>query len=222
MNIDDIILKAKEIMKDEGEHKPLVVSTINNKLALFPLTFEDDDEKEEMRVALREFIREHKLKKYWTIMEGWYSSNIHVSSPKRDVNRKEALIIGEFSEDNPKGVSVMIPFTKKEGKIIFGKEERTNDFTSKWNFFMEEIPKDELDYIHEKKRREDIVKRIEKANITKEYEKIITKFKKDHPEEKTPTYEEFKKVLITMAEKGIIGFNNGRIPDVFKSKEDDE
>lgn len=230
MNINKVENQAKKVMEESKEHVPLALLVKPTKpkpsVIMSPLIFRDDEEKKVLLKRIRDFVQKEKITKYWVIMETWVSSNIHVSRPSRDINREEALIISEFSKENPNGKVVVNLFERKNGKIIWTDRKsmdssKSSELMSRWNFFLEYKTTEEWNEIQEKQRIKDIIRRIKEHGISDEqFEKVKTAWEKDHGEIGI-TKEQAIKILIKIAKEGKIGFKNGIIPDDMKGENDD-
>jgi len=165
------------------------------------LNFSTDEEKEMQLNIMRKKINEENIIKYWAIMEGWVGSNPFIL-PSRDFERKEAIIILEFDKKTMMTKLVMIPFEKKDNKIIWKErsyeddmEDNTCHFSSMWNFYKEDVSEEML----KKLKTESIYKKID--NISKDQmDKIVRQARKKLNDD-TITEEKIKKELKSQAKK---------------------
>ena len=227
-NLDFVEKQAKMVMEREGKHYPLAILSSEKEIFIFPMTFSGDREKQLTQEMLRKFVQVKKIERYWTIMESWVSCNPHIESASRDINRKEALVISEFSiSENINGKMLTIIF-EKDGKKIIWKERvllegnsKKGGFQSTWNFFKEDIGK-ELDDKREKARIADIVKRVEQADMSEEIKLLREMWKEENGKDMELTDDEIKKQFINAIKEGHMGFKNGVIPDKFKLDTDSD
>ena len=97
MDIETIEKKAKENLERDGHCMPVVILYKHNKnkkndMYFCPLTFKNGEEKEAMRKATRKLVEKWDIDKYWTVMESWISSNVHIDMPRFDYKRKSCSI----------------------------------------------------------------------------------------------------------------------------------
>jgi len=232
-NLEFVEKQAKILLERDKHHNPLAIMLRKgikgkkNDIFFAPMTFNNDKEKREFQIALRDVVTKEKITKYWLIMESWVSSNVHVEKPSRDINRKEALVITEFSKENPQGRMVFNAFSRKDDNIVWGKRDvldsskEKQGLQSSWNFFLEDISDEEWIELKEKTRRKDMLHRLERSDITEEYEQLKEEWKKDVGTEFPIPKEQVKKVMLKLAKEGKIGFRNGIIPENLKEAKDE-
>lgn len=178
MNIEILEKQVKSIMEKDGRHVPMIIlQHRNGDCAICPIFFDTYEEKKLILKKIREIVQENKVPKYWVIMEAWFSDNVHIL-PSKDVNKKEAICISEYSSDM-KRKTIFIPFTRNNGNIIWEKKQEITkgnegEYYSTWDFYKEDV----MDEIIEKHRREDLLKQIDESDITE----ILEDFKKDYKE----------------------------------------
>lgn len=226
--------RAKFLLERDKHHNPLAILLRKNKkgkddIIFTPLTFDDDDGKREVQLVLREVVQTENIDKYWLIMESWISSNIHVNRPSEDKDRGEALVITEFSRDNPQGRTVFNTFSRKDKKIIWKTRDvldsRNSDdggLKSSWNFYVEDISNKEWQEQREKARIQDLVNRLKKSDFKREHEELKKHWKKDFGTEFPLSREEVKEIMLKMAKEGKIGFKDGIVPECMKTKKEKE
>jgi len=235
MNFNYVVQIAKINLEKDGHCLPIAIlykkkQKGKDDVFFCPLIFDGYKEKEKMRKAVRKIVIEKDIDKYWLVMESWVSKNVHVSLPSRDSGRTEALVISEYSKENPNGSMIVLNFSRKGKKIIWGDKQTTNnkeDSINLWNFYHEEISDDELQTVHKKDRIKDIVERIKEADFEDDYKKYLEAMMDTIPELKKEivggldiSYDSFKQFLILLAEKGIYSFPNGNIPDFLKREDE--
>ena len=170
------------------------------------LHFSTDDEKEMQLNMMRKKINDENIIKYWTIMEGWIGSDPFIR-PSRDFERKEALIILEFDKKTMMTKFVMIPFEKKDNKIIWKKrlyeeniEDHTYHFSSMWNFYKEDVSEEMLKKI----KIESIYKKID--DISKDQMDEMVKKSRKELNDDTITEEKIKKEMKKQAKKMVFDY----------------
>lgn len=180
--IKDVIGMAKEVLRTTGSHNLQFLGVDkDNKVIMAMLLFRTDREKEMAVEMVRKLVKAHSIKKYWIIMEAW-KSEIRKGEKlyrraKRDINRIECLIVSEFNSDL--GVAcVCIPFNRVDDKIVFEKEQITQESHSIWNVYLEKKGIDE--------RFDKDIKELNDAFIKKLAHNVSEKYKKEFFEAKTP------------------------------------
>lgn len=205
----EIVEKAKKIIKETKEHRPLALMFNEKEQYVVPCLFDDQKSKERCQKALRTLVEEKNITHYYVIMEGWMSEQTMeepVIPPSRNINRKEVLFIAGFSKDNPKGENVTIQFTRENGEIVFGEERTAESIETPWNFYLE----DTSDQRIEEDRRKRIVHHIENTDFTPTYETMKKTWEKEKGTPFPLSKEQTKKMVIKLTKEGY--YKKGIIP----------
>jgi hypothetical protein len=139
---------AKNVIVASGSHQPQIMFDIKDKIVATVLMFQDDKQKLVFQKAFRTFITDAKIPKYWVIMEGWLGNKAKVR-PRDDSEKKEALIIQEFSSDL-KSKTIINVFHKKDGQVIFDERKEFDEKceqASTWNFYLEDCMAEKMDQL---------------------------------------------------------------------------
>lgn len=177
MNLSDVENTAKDVMEKNGQHHPMIITVNPNKeIEMGILCFNNDKEKKAQLDFLRKKIIKDKIIKYWIIMEGWINNNIFIR-PKYDENKKEAIIIIEFTKDMTMKMINLI-FEKQENKIIWKDRiviENDENFVSTWNFYKEDVTDEIFEQLKNKKSLEEVEKIDNKVikEITEKAKKLF-------------------------------------------------
>lgn len=225
-DLDFIEKQAKTIMEREGEHRPLAILSSESDIFFIPMIFSRPSEKQLSQKMLRKFIQAKKIERYWIIIEAWVSCNPHIYSASRDIDRKEALNISEFSIGENISGKMVTNFFERDGKKIIWKERvvlegngKKEGFYSAWNFYKEDICED-IDDLREKSRIADVVRRVKQTDMSDEIKLLREIWKKDKGKDIELTDEEIKEQFIKAIKKGGVGFKNGVIPKKYRMDTD--
>jgi hypothetical protein len=139
--IRDMVEAAKDILKLNGRHAPQFIGIDkDDNLVMAMLLFGDDSEKGLAINFIRNLVKARSIRKYWIITEAWTAEvkdgEKLFRCARRDINRKEALIINGFSADMT-GSSVSVPFRREGQEIIFEEEKILTGNISIWNAYLE-------------------------------------------------------------------------------------
>jgi len=186
--IKEVVEGAKCVLRITGKHKPQLIGLGKEGLVLAILLFETDREKDMAVEEVRRLVKLHEIRKYWIVMEAWKTElkpgEKMFRRAKQDIDRKEVLIINEFTSDL-KNICVCIPFRWEGEELIFDKEAISTESHSIWNVYLERQGIDE--------RFEKDVKEINDAFLKKLAHNVSEKYEKEFFEAKTP--EEMMAVL---------------------------
>lgn len=172
ITIDEVINKAKAVLIETGSHMPqLIVEDRENKIIMVVIADMPShrEEKEKLRLGVKNLIRMHGSKRYFVIMEAWMctikSGEKLFRMPNRDVDRIETLIVSEFAET--KELTRMFPFRREtfhnKDKIIFEKEMASQtDTASMWNIWADEDKVNKLHNESVEKINDAFVRRVAK------------------------------------------------------------
>lgn len=223
MNIEDVEERAILNLKKDG-HCCGVILFDEPQFAIIPMNYNNEEQKNHFRNHVRRLFNDMKITRYFVVTETWVSSNPYVDAPSRDINRKEALMISEYSTDNINGKFIMILFFRNGKNIVLGKrvffDKDSSDGQSsidRFNFFKEELTSEEREKIRRESVIKDLVRRVKCADLTEEFESFLKYF----PNAKI-TYEEFKKMFIKLVTDGKITFKDGIIPKKFRLPTDED
>jgi len=202
MNLKLIESTAKEALEKQGYHAPMVIAMKPDKsIDMIILHFSTDKEKEMQLNMMRTKINKENIIKYWTIMEGWVGSDPFIR-PSFDFKRREAIIILEFDKKTMITKLVMLPFERKDDKIIWKErfydddmEKNSNHFTSMWNFYKEDVSEEVLKKI----KVESIYKKID--SISKDQMDEIVKKAREKLNDNSITEEKIKNEMKKQAKK---------------------
>lgn len=202
MNLKLIESTAKESLEKQGHHAPMIIAMKPDKcIDMIILHFSTDKEKDMQLNMMRKKINKENIIKYWAIMEGWVGSDPFIR-PSRDFERREAIIILEFDKKTMITKFVMLPFERKDDKIIWKErfyeddmEKNANHFTSMWNFYKEDVSEEVLKKI----KVESMYKKID--GISKDQMDEIVKKAREELNDASITKEKIKKEMKKQAKK---------------------
>lgn len=230
ITLETVVDIAKKVLVKQGNHTAqLIIEDREGKILMLILADMPLGEgKEKLRHAVMNLIKLHGSKRYFVIMETWMSAikpgEKMFRMPIRDVDRTEALVVSEFTED--KELTRIIPFRREilrnretlrnKDKIIFEKElpPQTN-VSSRWNIWADE---DKINKLHDRS-----VKDIDSAFVRKLVKYLSAKHKEEFFKEETA--EGRMKILRKMLGQAKEIFDNQDktiLEDVTKDREEDE
>jgi len=139
-----IVEIAKNRLVTSGSHSPTIVFVREEQVCNVPFDIPGDDIGRDIaREVLQNLIYMNKVDSYVLITENWMRSlnkNETFETAIKSENKKQVLMIHEFSKDMNNRMAMM-EFTKDaRGKIYIEKEVKENDVKdvqSFWNIFLE-------------------------------------------------------------------------------------
>jgi len=195
LSIKKVVDMAKDTLISTGQHSPQFIGLGDEGVIMAMLIFANDKERDIAVEAVRGLVKLHSIKKYWISTEAW-RSEIKTGEklyrrPRQDIDRKECLMISEFSSDM-KTLDIMIPFEHKEKKIIFGDESTSSEGHSIWNVYLEREGIDE--------RLDNFMKKINDEFIKKLSHDVSERYKEEFF--KAETVEQKKDILMRLIADG--------------------
>ena len=199
--IADISKIAKQSLTLRGKHIPQFTCIDNKgKVSLILTPFKNDDKKEKIRDMISAFVKNKNIVKYFFVTEAWLTKIETGTKIFRrasiDKDRIEVLQILEFNKDLRTN-ELTIEFSKKDGKIILGKEHlventQTLGNSSLFNVYLEKEGYDE--------RVKNIQQEMNEAFLRRMSKELSHKFKDEFYNAKTD--EEKFKVLNKIIKEG--------------------
>lgn len=128
--------KSKSLLLRDGKLVPVAFIKCANDILVTPLSFEDNDKKNQQLRILRGEVKKKNADAAFLVTESWYitSNSMHISiEPSKHPMRKECIMmIGECEDGN---ISMMQIFEHNNEKIIFGEKIDMNDpISTKFEF----------------------------------------------------------------------------------------
>lgn len=142
--LKEIVDFGKTILQREGALRAqyFIESKKGNEIEIstMVLVFDNDEEKYELLKKVRTVTTNKEADRCYVLFEGWLSKvdkgERPSIRPRHDKNREEVMMVSYFDK-NMKSSTTIIPFTKKEGKVIFSKADVLKKMESIWNPFIE-------------------------------------------------------------------------------------
>ena len=184
-NIEGLAKVAKKIVSSCAQHMPMIhLVSKDNEVTICGLGFDSDEAKHKMLDMFRKKVQDEKIPHYFVIIEGWLGNNVHIR-PSRDFERREALIICEF-KDTMERKTIIMPFTKEDKKIIWEEEISLVDSEqyNMWDFYREDVSAE----MHEKHRREALLKEFRETDVKDAWDKTIEQYKKETGKDLPPSF----------------------------------
>ena len=132
-------VKAKEILKNDGYHNPMIISFRDNKGSVIPIPSWNNNTKEIIFRNLTNTLKKLKVDVFIYVFESWMVTkkdneelDINILPSKHPDRIDTLCIIGKTKADM---YGIVIPFTMLGKRIIFEKEEI---FNSNEGFSMED------------------------------------------------------------------------------------
>jgi hypothetical protein len=144
--IDWIEQAAKQVLQTSGHHVPqIMIVNEEDQIEMMLIPFMNDEVKEKAMSLFREIIQKRKINEYFIVLEGWKTTikpnqELPKIRPRDDPNRTECLIIAQYKRDLTTK-TIMIEFSHKDGKIVFGERTETtnkDNHFDRWNFYLED------------------------------------------------------------------------------------
>ena len=135
--IENDVVYAKTTLEERGIVSPMFV--LHGKEEVIPILAQlgDEESKEKVSKLVRTMIKSHEIEFYTFISESWYYKANKLEGalpPSKHPDRKECLVISGFRKDGEQKM-IMLPFERKEKKIIFEERVETDNAESRFNFF---------------------------------------------------------------------------------------
>ena len=125
MGLKEITDAAKAELISNGEIRPKIIALKNGEATFMFLEFPDSEQKEIMRQVVVKKLKEMQPDEYFFISEAWMSrerdDRIHIQ-PRRDIDRKEAIMIMEYHPELEKCKTSQVMFEKKDNQFVFEKQ----------------------------------------------------------------------------------------------------
>lgn len=144
MEIEEVIVLAKKFLVKQGFHTTQVITEEpTGKLSIMVLQF-DDHTKDMAIEALRNFVFNKGIERYWFITEAWMltpkaGEDLYIR-PSKSKDRTEALLVLEFKKDMTNKGRIF-PFNRLRNKIVFEENMMSDkdavEHSSVWNVFLE-------------------------------------------------------------------------------------
>ena len=214
--IKKVVDIAKDTLVSIGSHSPQFIGVGKDGAVMSSLIFSGDRERDIAIEAVRALVKLHDIRRYWIIIEAWksevkYGEKIYRRA-SQDIDRKECLMISEFSSDM-KNFNVCIPFKKENDNVIFEKETASKEYHSIWNVYLERQGIDE--------RFDKDIKRINDEFIKKLSHDVSEKYKEEFF--KTNTIQQRKDILMRLIADGKKAFEEQKktmLEDVDEEKKE--
>ena len=131
--IEHAIKVSKELLVKQGEVPPkLFVDFADKKeMVVVDCKWEDDGAKLQMVKSITEMMKVRNPTAYIFVSEGWGMEIDATKEDPKDVKlpirtnpRKQEMLVVSGETINKESAFVVIPFTKKKGKVVMGEEKR--------------------------------------------------------------------------------------------------
>jgi len=210
-DLEAIFEIAKNMLKRDEYQGPmaLVFDEKEKRIGIAYLSFNSDKEKSHMRNQLKEQILKNDIKRYITIFLAWcaITKDKIYRRPSRDINRREILIVTEYTPTKVKVISQY--FKRNDKEIVFEEEIDLSNGESIWNFYND----DEQIFAKQDKYIEKVYDDFYK-NLSKE---VYAKFKDkmDNAKTKKEKITVFKEIL-EEADKRVKDQDKTMLEDIHK------
>jgi len=125
MGLKEITDAAKAELIKNSEIRPKIIALKNGEATFMFLEFPDSEQKEIMRQVVVKKLKEMQPDEYFFISEAWVSrereDRIH-RQPRRDIDRKEAIMIMEYHREMKDCKTSQVMFEKKRNQFVFEKQ----------------------------------------------------------------------------------------------------
>lgn len=137
-NLEFFLKRAKNIMKRERRYvNNMIFFSADGNFYITTLSIADKDKLKRSLRVLRRFVMDNNIVRYYFI----------ASSILRSQGNKKAIVVNEFSVDNPLGRCLIQHYERTDYGIVWGKTEKLDNFYDRktiWNLYLEEINRDEI------------------------------------------------------------------------------